>query len=203
MKIPEPISSKLNDAIVFVKNADEKTRYYIFAGVLVFVLILDYLVLMGPQLATMTKTKSQIQIVGDDVTRTKNDLLRLNQYREEVKNLKKQIKQGQMKIRPREGVPLILERISRMATDSSVKVDQISPRAEGQELLLENDERKYYSLPVEITAVSDYHDFGRFLNVIERTDILFIVDSFSIIQGGASKVQSVKVTLKTIVYDER
>jgi len=39
MQLPEKLSLKIEAVVSFVKNADEKTRYYIFGGVLIFILI--------------------------------------------------------------------------------------------------------------------------------------------------------------------
>jgi Tfp pilus assembly protein PilO len=201
MQLPEPALSKINEIVSFVKNADEKTRYYIFGGVLLFVLILDYVVLMGPQISRLTNLSGEIQSLNTQIDLTKNNLLRLTQYRDEVKKLKDNIEEGQVKIRSREGVPLILESVARMAGGSGVVVDEISPIPEQQAEILKNDERKYYSLPIKINAKSSYHDFGRFIYMIEKGDILFKIKSFSIVPNHGSKLQEVEIVLDTIVYD--
>jgi len=202
MQLPEPLSTKINDIVSFIKNADEKTRYYIFGGILVVILILDYLILMGPQIARFTKISGEIKSLRTQIELTKSNLLRLTQYREEVRQLNEDIEKGQIKIRSREGVPLILESISRIAGNSGVTIDQIIPNPGGQNEILQNDERKYYSLPINIIGKCDYHDLGRFLNALEKGDILFKVKTFNIISQRGMKTQDVEITLNTIVSDD-
>ena len=70
------------------KAANEKTKMMIFIGILVSLLLLDYFVLMRSQFATLSKISPENRVLAENIKKTKNDLLRLNDYRQKVKETK-------------------------------------------------------------------------------------------------------------------
>ncbi len=203
MDIKAQFNGKLRDFMAFIKNADEKTLYYIFGGVLVFVLILDYLILMRPQINALTRASSQISVLQQEISTTENHLLRLNNYRDEIKKLKEDIERSQFRIRSREEVAVILERISRLANEYNIKIDQIKPETGSQKSLLKSSDREYFNLPFSFQGSCDFHQFGKFLAKLEQDEIFFKAASFNIIPTDDLKKQDIKVTINTIVYDEK
>src|SRR3972149_1490460 len=135
---------KIENILSIIGKVDEKKRFYLFIGVLVFVFLLDYLILMRPQLSTLMKINPEINILSQDIKQTQDDLLKISFYKSEVDRLRKNIKEVNQMIRSKDEVPLILERISRLANQNSIKIDQIMPNTQGQEILLDNKEQKYF-----------------------------------------------------------
>ncbi|MBF0385254.1 MAG: type 4a pilus biogenesis protein PilO [Candidatus Omnitrophica bacterium] len=203
MDIKGQINGKLRDVASFVKNADEKTLYYFLGGVLLIFLVLDYLILMRPQISAMTKAASQIMVLDQENSTTETNILRLNSYRNQIKELKEGLEKSQYKIRSREEIPVILERISRLASDYGLKIDQIKPDMQDQKVILNSTEREYTRLPFTIYAKSGYHDFGKFLAQAEQNEILFKVGSFSITPTDNINRQDIRLTIETIIYDEK
>ncbi|MBU0469400.1 MAG: type 4a pilus biogenesis protein PilO [Candidatus Omnitrophica bacterium] len=186
----------------YIESVDEKVIYYILGGILFSVFLLDYFVLMRPQIASLSKIGPEIRSLSEDIKKAKDDILRSKQYELEVAKISDDVAKSNAKLKFKEEVPLILENISRMADDNGVKIDQIMPDAQDQQILLENEERRYYSLPIFIKATSGYHDFGRFLSELERGDIFFKVSSFGIISSRGEKKHLVEITLDAVVYEE-
>lgn len=186
---------------LFVK-LDEKNRYYVFGGILLFVFLLDYLIIMRPQLGTLAKISPEIKLLVDDVTKAKVDIDKLLQYKSEVEKLRKKVEGESKKVRSREEVTVVLEQISRLAIDSGLRIEQITPNSAEQKLILDTKERKYYSLPISIDAKSGYHHFGKFLNQFELEGIFLTVKTFNIASVGESKLHNLKLTLNALVYDE-
>ena len=110
IKVPEQISSlfsKIDDknvVTVFIVNLrknqyphknvvtvfskiDDKNRYYIFVGILVFVFLLDYFLLMSPQLSALKKINPEIKTVSDNIKRAQADIDKLNTYRADLENV--------------------------------------------------------------------------------------------------------------------
>ena len=203
IKLPPQIADKLSELGDKLKNADQQTIYYIFAGVLVGIFLLDYLLIMRPQIKTLTKLTPEINEMKGNVERTGTNLLRLNDYRTQIKELKDEIVDLNRSIGTKEEVPLLLEKISRVAHENGIKINQIMPRTNNQELILEKDEREYYSLPILIEAKSTYHDLGRFLNDIENNEVYFEADGILISRGQSTKINSIKLTLNAIVYEDK
>jgi len=185
----------------FLNNLDEKQRYYFFAGILVFIFLLDYLILMRPQLNKLWKINSDIKVIEQELSTAKNDIQKEAQYYQQVKQLKEQVKQSNLKVKSKEEVPLILEKISRLANNNGIKIDQIMPVTEEQESLLEDKGTKYYSLPINVEARGGYHDFGRFMNELERGDIFLGIKKFLIYSSEDPRAHHVRLTLNAVVYE--
>ena len=186
----------------FVKNADDKTRYGIFIGILFFVFLLDYLLIMGPQLGQLTKISAEVKQFNIDLEKTNADIQQFQQYKNQVSQLKKSIVILENKITAKQEVPLILERVSHLADENNIKIDQIKPNPTEQEVLLENNLRRYYSLPILIEAKGDYHDFGKFINRIETDSVYFSVGGFTLMQIKGDLKHRIRLTLKTTVYED-
>ncbi|MGE0269003.1 MAG: type 4a pilus biogenesis protein PilO [Candidatus Omnitrophota bacterium] len=184
------------------EKLDDKTLYYIFGGVLLLVFLLDYFVLMRPQLATLTKINPELKILAVDIDKAKGEIMKLDQYQKEVARLEGVIKKENEKVEPREEVPLILEHVSRLANDNGVKINQIMPNVIDSEIVLENNDRVYYALPIEIEARAGYHNLGRFIDVIERGEIFLKVTKLTIASSTNTKEHSIKLTLGAIVYEK-
>jgi len=184
------------------EKMDDKTLYYIFGGILLLVFLLDYFVLMRPQLATLTKINPELKILSTDIEKAKVEITKLDQYKKEVVRMEDAIKKENEKVEPREEVPLILEHVSRLANTNGVKINQIMPNVIDSEIVLENNERVYYLLPIEIEAKAGYHNLGRFINTIEQGEIFLKVKKLTIAAVANTKEHSIKLTLDAIVYEK-
>lgn len=186
-----------------LEKIDEKNFYYIFGGILVFIFLLDYFVLMRPQLNSLSKITPEINLLKEDIDKAQGDMQRIEEYRTKVIKLQKDLKQSQKRVRPRTEVPLILERVSRIAKESKVTIDQMMPVTEDMELILENPSRDFYTIPITVEARSGYHNFGKFLNKLEEADVYLDADRFVLSTRKGSRAHRVDLTLLTIVYDEK
>ena len=184
-----------------IANLDEKNRYYVFGGVLLFVFLLDYLILMGPQLGALSKLNPENKILIEDIQTAKSEIQKLAQYRQDIVKMNEEMVRINARVRQKEEVPLVLETITLLANKNDVKIEQITPNPVDQKLLLDNKERKYYSLPIDIQAKAGYHNFGRFLNQIEREGLYLGVKNFTITPGAESRNEVIKITLKAVVYE--
>lgn len=191
-----------NKISAYVESVDEKVIYYILGGILFSVFLLDYFVLMRPQIASLSKISPEIRILSEDIQKAKDDILRSKQYELQVEKLREDVAKSNAKLKFREEVPVILENISRMADGNGVEIDQIMPDVQDQQVLLENNERCYYSLPISIKARSSYHDFGRFLSQLESGEIFINVSSFGVVSSRREKKHLVEVILDAVVYEE-
>ncbi|MCA9393380.1 MAG: type 4a pilus biogenesis protein PilO [Candidatus Omnitrophica bacterium] len=184
------------------EGMDAKVFYLILGVGLLAVFLLDYFLLMAPQLKTLSKINPEIKILGEDIGKARNNIQRLAQYQSQVTKLTADIALENKKVELRDEVPLILEHISRVAGEYKVKINQIMPNVIDSEIVLENDERIYYDLPIDIEARAGYHDLGRFVNAIEQGSIFLKVGELTIAGIEGRKDLSIKVTFDALVYDE-
>lgn len=190
---------KLN---ALIEKIDEKNRYYIFVGLLLFVFLIDYFILMRPQLSALSKIGPEIKLLSDDFKRAKDDLKKIDFYKAEVERFRLKSNEMQARVKYRGEIPLVLERISKIAMQNHIKIEQIIPQAGNQKLLLDGKDKKFYRVPITIDARGKYHDLGRFLNAIEQDRLAMFPLSFSVISGGENKSHIVKLTLGAIVIDK-
>ena len=188
-------------AVIFDK-VDGNNRYYVFVGLLLLIFLLDYFFLMSPQLASLRKINPEIKIIADEINKTKSDMQKLDDYKNDLVSLTDRIEESNLKVKSRAEVPVILEHIASVASETGVKIDQIMPDSLEQELLTENNQRRYYDLPIYMEARSGYHDFGRFLNKLVETDILLRVGDFTIVSTSDKRYHLVKLTFRATVFEE-
>ncbi len=185
-----------------ISKIDEKNRHYLLIGALLFIFLLDYFILMRPQLVTLTKINPEIKLLSQDIEKAREDIGKLGFYQAEVKRLESQLAQTSQKIKSREEVSIILEQVSRLANQNNIRIDQIMPFIEEQKVLLEDKKRTYYALPILVQAKAGYHDFGRFLNQLEKDELFLYVTSFSITPGEDVRAHALKINLQAIVFEE-
>jgi len=195
MDIREKISS------IFEK-IDGNNRYYVLVGFMALVFLLDYFVLMSPQLAALGKINPEIRAVSDSIRRAKVDLKKLDSYQSDLEKLSEKFEEANLKVKSRDEVPIILEHIANVASETGVKIDQIMPDSFGQELLTENSQRRYYDLPIYIEARSGYHNLGRFLNKLNQNDFSLRIGAFTIVATNDTRYHLVKLTFRATVYEE-
>ena len=195
IKIPEKISS------VFSK-VDGKNRYFVFVGILFAVFLLDYFLLMRPQLSALKKISPEIKSVSDNIKKAKEDIKKLKIYRADLQKVSEKFAAANLKVKSRNEVSFILEYIAYVASEAGVKIDQIMPDTLSQELLTENDQRKYYDLPIYMEARSSYHNFGHFLNKIEQNDISLRIGTFSIVVTNDTRNHAIKLTFKATIFED-
>jgi len=193
------ISDKISQAL---EKVEGNNRYYVIIGILAFFLLLDFFILMRPQLAQLKKINPQIKKVSGKINNAKSDMRKLDEYRETLEKLSSKFNQANLKVKSRDEIPVILEHIANVARDTGVKIDQIIPDTLDQELLTQNEQQKYYDLPIYIEARTGYHNLGRFLNKIGQSDISLRIGAFSITATSDNRYHLVKLTFRTTVFEE-
>jgi len=190
-----------------IKKLDPKYRYAVFGGALLLVFLLNYLLLLRPLLGSLNKMSTSTTELKQNLQSVKNDIARIDQNRAQLEKIRSQVDEVKIKIRSKQEVPLILEDISKIASHNSVKIDQLMPLKDQQEVLAKNETVKYYSLPILIQVRSSYHDLGRFLAQLEADKIFYSLASFSITANPQEKTHHVvQLTIKSVIsepYDSK
>ena len=165
----------LNKISTVLEKLDQKTRYCIFAGIAAVIFIFSYFIFTRPQLADLATMAPKIKAVSANLVNAEDEIKMKEGYDEQLQELREKVKLANQSIVSREDVPLLLSRFSRVANENKIKVSQMISNPQWQRLLLEKGDYKYFSFPVQFEAKGSYHDFGRFLNAIERMDIFLVV----------------------------
>ena len=181
----------------------EKNRNYFLGGFLCFVFLFFYLLIIRPQIKIFIKLGPEITNLAKDLKKAKEDIENVDQHRNEVSVLKEKLKWQGNKILSKEEISTILENISRLASETKVQVTQIMPIRESQKLVLDNEDGRYYSLPILVNARGGYHNIGRFYNLLESDKIFMGINDFDIAASGDDPMKhSVKMTVNVFVREK-
>ena len=181
----------------------EKNRYLVVGIILLFIFLLDYFLIMKPQLGLLNSVNPKLTILEQDIKELRENIPKINLYQKEINQLKEQFQKTGYRIPYKEEMSLILEGISRLANQNKIKIAQMMPVKGAQELLLKNNEGKYYSFSIFVDVEGSYHDIGRFVNKIEKDDIFKSISALSITANPKDAVHhSVKMTIKAIILEK-
>ena len=186
-----------------IKKLDPKYRYLIFGGALLLVFLINYFLLLRPLLGSLNKMATKTSELRQNVQGVKNDIARIDQNRTQLEKIRGQINEVKIKIRSKQEVPLILEDISRNANHAGVKIDQLMPLKDQQEVLAKTEDVNYYSLPILIQVRSSYHDLGRFLAQMEEDKIFYSLSGLSITANPKEATrQMIQLTIKSVISEK-
>lgn len=197
------MNKKFLEQLIFQLNQiTPKQKNYILMGGVIFIFVLDIFVFMRPQFRALSKTNEKIKNLSQEMAALKDNSQRIEQFKQEVEQLKTTVGEKSDRILPKESVPLILEKLSRLANENGIKIDNIKPLADREKSILKKKERDYLALPIQLKAKSGYHNLGKFLNRLEQGEIFFRVKEFSMTAAPDIKLHNVELTVEAIVYEE-
>jgi Tfp pilus assembly protein PilO len=193
-----------NKILDYFNALEERSRYLVLGGVVLFILLIDLLFLAMPQMGSIADMNNQIKQISDDTHEVLTGRQRLVQLRKNLQDQRLELNSLSTKVRSVQEVPVLLSTISSIANEYGVKIDQLTPETSQQEALTKTPGNKYYALPVVIKARCGYHAFGRFLSKLENQDMYFILNDF-IIQSNDKDVHThlFVLTIKMVLEDKR
>jgi len=196
MKIIDQVTTLIADRV------NEKNRYYIIAGVLAGVLAVDYFAVMMPQIRTLIALTPKIQALSKDLKQARDDIAHKAQYEAEVARLREKMKAVDTSILSREEIPKILDNIALIASKTKIKITQVMPIKESQELVLTTNDGKYYSIPILLNARGSYHGLGHFINRIEHNKIFMTITDVDIVAASDDSVRhSTTMRIKAFILE--
>lgn len=183
-------------------RVNEKNQYYVLGGILVFIFLFDYFVLMQWQLRILRNLNPKISSLANDLKDARNNLQRTQQFQTEAARLREQMQKFNRRITSKEEIPSLLETISRMAQEVGVQIDQLRPLAGLGAPILEDKGEKYYAFPIQINARGGYHDIGRFFNKIETASAFLRIKDFQLVASPEDTSRHLaRLTIEAVVSD--
>lgn len=184
-------------------NLNEQARYSILGCVVVLVLLLDVFLLVLPQCGSISDINDQIKTLSTDTAQVVTDKQRIDQLKKSLEQTRLTLEAMNLKIRPLQEVPAILETISRIANEYDVKIDKLVPQKQEQESLTKSEDGHYYALPIVIQARCGYHMFGRFLNKLENEDLYFSLKDLLVQDDEKNpRIHLFSLTINIILVDK-
>ncbi|MDD3374850.1 MAG: type 4a pilus biogenesis protein PilO [Candidatus Omnitrophica bacterium] len=163
----------------------EKMKYYLLAGLVVFILFFDYVLFMRFQINALKSISPKNIELSENLKELKRNLENMPHYQKEVSRLREKLVRVDASVLSREEIPMMLEKISRLAIAAGVQIDQIMPLKDSQELVLEREGAKYFALPIYVKGQGGYHAIGELFSRIEGDQIFMNIEDFDIMQNSA------------------
>lgn len=190
------------EAIDFIAKVNDKNPYYVVGICLVVIFLLDYFLVMQFQLHALQKLNPAVMVLGKEIRQTREDINQKAAYQNQIRNLTKKMTETSDKVKRREELPLLIDAVTRLARKQGVEITEIFPNSEIAESLLKNKDGQYYSIPLVVSARSGYHEFGRFINQLEREEPFLLVGDFHLRANPSDQNHhDVKMDIKAIVYE--
>ncbi len=197
------IKQSLEPLLAKLPPLDEKNRYYYLGGVLLLVFILDYLLIMQPQLKTLMTLNPKISVMAKDYAKAKEDIQKFQEYKTQLEKMRFEKDIVHNTIPLKEEIPTILENISTLANSCGVKINQIVPLKDSEKVVMENEDGQYFSALVLVDARGGYHNLGQFFNHIETDPVFMSIAGFDFSANSEDSVNhSGRVTINAF-YLER
>lgn len=185
----------------------EMTRqlsYVLLGFAIIFIVIVDFFLIMRPQLQALASARKKIVETSQGVRETKDNLQRLPVLREEIVSLKDKLSRIENSILPKEEAIMMIDKISKLAAKSSIRINQIAPLNNAETRVLSNEHGEYFSLPIALSAEGGYHEIGTFFCKLENDETFMNIDNFEIMKdAGSAKKNIVTATVNVFIVKKK
>jgi len=190
-------------ALSLLNTLNEKNPYLVILGLLCVVLVADYFLIMQFQIGTLGSLDEKMAGVRKNVDESEENIQRFAAFQNELKRLRAKYEKIDRRVHGKDELPLIMENISRIANNNNLRVGKMMPNTADLESIMKNNDGQYFSIPIQVEAKSDYHNFGRFLNQLENEQIFMRVPEFVIRAGRDDQTRhDIELTLHAIVFEK-
>ncbi len=190
IKIPEKLnaalqkaSSQFQELIQPLKELVSKQTNAWLVGGIGAIIVLDVLLILMPLLGSFFTTSTQMAVMRKEISQVKQD-------KKDESALKQELEKTGSTLAAREGklatgdISLYLETLSTIASETGVHIETIQPLTPPAGKDDRNDKKEagevYVPAYFQITAVSGYHEIGKFVSKIENYGIFIKVNEMSI-----------------------
>ncbi len=192
-----------NPLFNYIAQLNQKNRYYLLGGLLVVIFLVDYLLILKNQLANISNLSPKINILRQDIKEAEENIGKIKSYESQIYHLKEQLESFDIVIPVKEEMPLVLEGISRIASQNKIKIEQMMPLKGQQEQILANKEGKFFAVSILVEAIGGYHDIGRFLDQLEKDSIFKSILALNITPRSEDPLKNlIRLTIKTIILEK-
>ena len=193
----------MNKLLETVKGLDSKYVYMLLAGILIVLAIADYFLIARPQIAGILTIDKQIAQLRKDAQMLITNKQRMAQFQTQLEFARREAKNFNSMVYKKDEISSVLEKISSLANQYGVKIDQLVPQAMDTKPLVTNEEGKFLGLGIFVHTHAGYHQFGKFINRLESDRMFWRVDD---IQISADEKDTQKhpfnLTLKILILEK-
>lgn len=189
--------------LVQMRTWDAKYIYALIAGVIVAFVLVDVFLLMMPEVRWVAALGKKVGQLNTDITTLEINVQRLPLFEKQLEESRVQLKDIERMIHRKNDIPMVLKRISSAANETGVKIDQMIPQKDDKPALIKAADGHYTVQTIFIGAKSGYHEFGRFLAMLENERVFWKADDV-VIKADESDMRrpSFRMSMKIIMRDQ-
>lgn len=194
--------NQLQPLFRILDSSDRRIVYVCIAALLVLLVGADYFLAARFQLGRLEAVAAGSARLKKEISELKDSKNRIAQLISQRDVLSRDYANLQRMIVSKDGVPLVLDKISSVAGRNGVQVNQILPRSMELKPLLKRKEGAYFSQPVQVQLRAGYHDFARMLDELMRQGAFWKVDELRIMAGESEQRHTIEMILKILVLEK-
>ncbi len=174
--------------------------------VLVFLVVcyFDYTFILQSQFKSAKELGLEIINTEKNINKLNKELSNLEEQKRKMAGSEKEGLAKVKKIISAEEIPLLLNEISDIANNNQIKIMQIKPAKEVKDVKssLPLKAQDFGLELITLELVCDYHNFGKFLNILENNQVFLTLEELKISPiAGNYFSQNVRMVLKTYVKE--
>lgn len=179
-----------------------KDNIKVVTGILIILFLLDTAILLRLQLLPLMRLFSKAGQLKADIKQARDDIKFFSTYKNKLVDLRAQLLGFEKKVILEEGLPNMLEQISKYADTSGVKILKMKPSIGKQKTIkifgLQSvsgaTEPEFYRQSVSLTVNAGFHQLGCFSALLESSKIFFGIQGLEI-QGNEQEPERQMITL--------
>lgn len=182
----------INDITLFVKT---NKRLVVYVSIIaVFVILTVWFTPM--QIKTFLVLGKKNKELKKEIVKVEEEIKSRSRVLSDQEELKNQINEFKNKILTSQDISGLQAYISAKAKDNNMEIVEIEAAVNPQ-LYKSTSYGKFFHLPIRIKLKCGFHNLGRFLNDIEKSDYSLAVSSLSIIEGKSHNEVGIEIMALT------
>jgi len=167
-----------------------KLNYFVLA-VIITVYLFSFFI---PEIKKLLSELTRCAQVKRRILGIEKEWANIDSFKEKIARLNKEIDHYEKKLPGEKEIPAVLKYLSVSAKKLNVKITGIKPVGQNQD-----KEQIYYSVPILVKAKCGYHQLGRFINELEKTDRFMKISNINI-KGKPYQDNSLNIQLSVVTY---
>ncbi len=179
-----------------IKSLDPRVLYVVFGLGILLLVAADVFLLLRPQVSGLLSQNKKNGELKSQIEKLQNDKKHVGQFQKGLADMKSKVAEFDRMVYAKDDVPVALNNISTLANEYGVQIDQLAPQRQSEDQLVKNDDGVYKSIAIFIEARSGYHEFGRFINKMEKDNMFWKLDELVF---SADKINPHKHIVKMVM----
>ncbi len=194
----KPYMKKVLDFYAKIDFKYKDLALVFIAGLLV--LILDYSLILSRQMHLLGNLNKKYSEYKEKISLADDSSSRVESFQNRRKSLKEKAEQFAKEIITESQISGLIEDIELCAKDEFVRISYIKPTELVKSAKPVSSEYSFSTLGIHIEAVAGYHQFGKFVNRLERLNSFITVKELSIASNSSSNLRhNIKFLLNVFI----